>query len=739
MTKLPAALCLALFSSALTPVNLSAREAVPEADKRAEDVLSKMTFEEKVGLLHGPMPALMPAARRPEGMTVGAGFIMGVERLGVPLLVETDASLGVSNLMAMRPGDVATALPSGLSLAASWNPEIARVGGAMIGSEARSKGFNVMLVGGVNLVRDPRAGRNFEYLGEDPLLAGRLVGAQIDGVQSNNIIATIKHYALNDQETGRNVASIEMDEAAMRESDLLAFQIGLEAGNPGSVMCSYNRVGGIYACEHPFLLTDVLRRDWGFKGFVMSDWGAVHSTEAILAGLDQQSGEQLDGKRYFSDLLVKAVEEGRVPKSAVDNAAKRVLHAIYAHGVADHPLLQGQVIDYDAHALVAQRAAEEGVVLLRNEAGILPLSKSASRIVIIGGNADIGVPSGGGSSQVAPVGGLKRVTKGAETGPAAGFAKRGYGGTAPLDALRTEFPSAQISYLDGKDVAGAALAAKQADIAIIFAEKYAAEAIDQPDLSLGEGQDQLIDAVASANGRTIVVLETGNPVLMPWQAKVPAILSAWYGGQRGGDAIAHVLSGKVNPSGHLPVTFPASLEQLPNPVLPGSDAPAADKETRAVYGLQAGTKPFDIRYPEGADAGYRWYDRKAQQPLYPFGYGLSYTRFQYGGLKLSGGSALTVRFTVKNNGDRAGADVPQVYVTRPGKAKRLVGWAKPDLKPGETSDVTIVADPRILGDFDAKSQRWVVPAEEVKVEVSASATEPVLIGKAKMQRVVRKP
>lgn len=739
MTKPPVTLLVAMVSSALTPFSASAGDVAPPAEKRAELTLSQMTFEEKIGLLHGQMLPLVPVSKRPKDVPIGAGFVAGVDRLAVPMLVETDASLGVSNLMDMRKGDVATALPSGLSLASSWDPELARSGGAMIGSEARAKGFNVMLVGGVNLVRDPRAGRNFEYLGEDPLLAGELVGGQIAGVQSNNIIATIKHFAFNNQETGRNVGSVEMDEAAMRESELLAFQIGIEKGNPGSVMCSYNRVGGIYACEHPFLLTDVLRRDWGYKGFVMSDWGAVHSTGAILAGLDQQSGAQLDGRPYFSSLLVKAIEEGKIPKIAVDTAARRVLHAIYAHGVADHPLQPGQPIDYDAHAEVAQRAAEQGIVLLRNEGGLLPLAASAKTIVVIGGNADIGVPSGGGSSQVAPVGGLKRVTKGAESGPAAGFAKRGYGGTAPLDALRAELPDAQINYLNGKDVAAAVAAAKSADIAIVFAEKYAAEAIDQPDLLLGEGQDALIDAVASANGKTVVVLETGNPVLMPWQAKVPAILSAWYGGQRGGAAIARVLTGKVNPSGHLPVTFPASVDQLPNPVIPGSDAPPADKETRAVYGLQAGTKPFDIRYPEGSDAGYRWFDKKGIKPLYPFGYGLSYTSFRYDGLKVTGGKTLTVRFTVTNSGDRPGADIPQVYVTRPGKAKRLIGWGKPDLKPGESREVAVTADPRLLGDFDVKAQRWVVPAGKVKVEVSTSASDPVLTSSVKLHRVTRKP
>nr|BDX39829.1 steroidal saponin beta-D-glycosidase [Sphingobium sp. RC1] len=732
-------LLLAAAGTMLTPVAGYARDTRKSPERRAAETLSKMTGEEKIRLIHGPMTGLVPASKRPQGMPLSAGYIEGVERLGVPTLVESDASLGVSNLMEMRKGDVATALPSGLSLASTWDPEIAHAGGAMIGAEARAKGFNVMLVGGVNLVRDPRAGRNFEYLGEDPLLAGELVGSQISGVQSNDIIGTIKHFALNNQETGRNIASVNMDEQAMRESDLLAFQIGMERGKPGSVMCGYNRVDGKYACENPFLLNDVLRRDWGFKGYVMSDWGAVHSTEAIIAGLDQQSGEQIDGKRYFSDLMVEAVKAGKVPQSAVDKAAGRVLYAIYAHGVADKPLKPGQPIDYNANGDIAQRAAEQGIVLLRNEGGILPLAASAKTILVVGGNADVGVPSGGGSSQVNPVGGLKRVSKGAESGPAAGFARRGYGGTAPFDALRAEFPNATVGYLDGKDVPAAVQAAKSADIVVVFAEKYATEAIDDKDLSLGEGQDDLIDAVASANGKTIVVLETGNPVLMPWQTKVPAILSAWYGGQRGGAAIARVLTGKVNPSGHLPVTFPASVDQLPNPVLPGSDAPPADKETRAVYGLQAGLKPFDIVYPEGSDAGYRWFDKKGLKPLYPFGYGLSYTQFRYEGLKVTGGKALSVRFTVVNNGQREGADVPQVYVTRPGKAKRLIGWAKPNLKPGESKEVTVTADMRVIADFDAKAQRWVVPAGDVKVEVGTSAADPVLTGTTRLNRMIRRP
>lgn len=738
MPHLRKLLLLSFLASVACPA-LAQQKTAASPDKRADEALAQMTTDEKIQLLSGPMTQFLAPAKRPVGVPVSAGYIEGIPRLGVPMLVESDASLGVSNLMDMRKGDVATALPSGLSLAASWDVDVARRGGVMIGSEARAKGFNVMLVGGVNLVRDPRAGRNFEYLGEDPLLAGTLVGSQIDGVQTNNIIGTIKHFALNNQETGRNVASVEMDEAAMRESDLLAFQIGIEKGNPGSVMCAYNRVGGIYACEHPFLLNDVLRRDWGFKGFVMSDWGAVHSTKAILAGLDQQSGYQLDAKRYFGPLMQQAVADGSVPQAAVDMAARRILRAIYAHGVADHPLTASAVIDYDANAAVAQRAAEAGIVLLRNQGGILPLATNVKTIAVIGGNADIGVAGGGGSSQVAPVGGLKRVVPGATSGAAAAFAKRGYGGVAPLAALQAELPNAQIRYLDGKDVAAATAAAKAADMAIVFAEKYAAEAIDHTDIALGEGQDALIDAVASANGKTVVVLETGNPVAMPWLDKVPAVLSAWYGGQRGGVAIARVLTGTVNPSGHLPVTFPASVDQLPNPVLPGSDVPPADKETRAVYGLQAGTKPFDIHYPEGADAGYRWFDRKGLKPLYPFGHGLSYTSFAYSGLTVKGGKALTVKFTVTNSGNRAGADVPQVYVVRPGKAKRLIGWGKPDLKPGETGEVSVTADPRLLADFDTKAQRWVIASQQVRIEVATSATDPVLTATTRLKAQTIKP
>jgi len=714
-----------------------ARVSSAEAEARAERTLAQMTPEEKMQLLHGTFTIAVPKQKRPADAPIGAGMILGVERLGIPPQYATDASLGVSNILDMRPGDVATALPSGLALASTWNPLLVREGGRMIGSEARAKGFNVMLAGGVNLVRDPRAGRNFEYLGEDPLLAGVLVGAQIEGVQSNGIIATIKHFAANNQETGRATASVEMGEAALRESDLLAFQIGIEQGNPGSVMCAYNKVGGTYACENKFLLTDVLRRDWGYKGYVMSDWGAVHSTEALLAGLDQQSGEMIDKKRWFSTELKPKLADGTIPAAAVDTAVKRILWAMYANGV-DQTARGGGAIDYATNATVALQAAREGAVLLRNEGGLLPLAKTVRSVVVIGGKADLGVPSGGGSSQVVPVGGF-RVTEKLAGGPAAAFSRRAWGGTAPLDALRGAFPEVSFTFVDGADAQAAATAARGADVAIVFATKFSTEAEDQPGLALDGAQDALIDTVASANPRTVVVLETGNPVAMPWLAKVPAVLSAWYPGQRGGDAIAEILAGTVNPSGRLPVTFPASTAQLPNPKLPGSDLPPPSKEDRVTYGVNANSPPFAITYPEGSDVGYRWFDRKGEQPLFAFGHGLSYTSFSYSGLKVQGGRSVTASFVVTNTGAREGADVPQVYVTLDGKAKRLIGWEKPVLKPGESRKVTVRADPRLLADFDPVRQRWVVKAGTVEVELSRSAAEPVLTSRTRISAQTLKP
>jgi beta-glucosidase len=681
-------------------------------DARANAALAAMTRQEKIAILNADP--------------------LGVPRLGIRAVRETDASLGVANIGNMRKGFVATALPASLLLGSSWDPELAFRGGAMIGSEARASGFGILLAGGANLIRDPRAGRNFEYISEDPLLTGVLAGRSIAGIQSNRIISTLKHFAFNNQETGRAVYSVRMSERAMRETELLAFEIANEIGKPGSVMCSYNRVNGVYACEDKFLLLDVLRRDWGYKGFVMSDWGAVHSTEALTNGLDKKSGGNIDTKLFFSTELEPKLADGTIPYTAVDTAARRILRTFFASGLVDDPPAEA-AIDYDGHADIAQAAAEGGMVLLRNEGNLLPLASSAKRIAVIGGHADVGVLSGGGSSQVVPVGGFALEI------PHKGPIRRSYGGTAPLAALRRAFPAAQVDYVDGKDVAAATDLASKADVVILFAEKWSNESDDNADLSLGGGQDALIDAVAAANPRSVVVLQTGNPVLMPWASKVPAILAAWYPGQRGGAAIAAVLSGEVNPSGHLPVTWPAGLEQLPLPVLPGSDVPRANAEVRRAVGYQADRMPFDIEYPEGSDVGYRWFGKTGAKPLYPFGYGLSYSAFRYDRLKVTGGRQLKVTFRVTNIGGRDGADVPQVYVSPPGRTRRLVGWGKPYLKAGESTVVTVTADPRLIGEFNETSRKWIVDKGRYEIGVAHDAQDPGQTSQVVLRHKVVRP
>lgn len=527
------------------------------AFERAESILGRMTQAEKLFLVHGLIGAPWGGKPKPQGAIGSAGFVPGIPRLGIPALEETDAELGVANPGGIRRGDTTTAMPSDLALASTWDVAIARRQGEAVGGEARVRGFNVLLGGASNLIRDPRDGRDFEYLSEDPLLTGLMVGAAIDGAESRGIISTIKHYALNDQETNRAELDARIDRAAARELDLLAFEIGIERGRPGSVMCAYNQVNGVYCCENEWLLNEVLKGDWGYPGFVMSDWGAVHSTvRSALAGLDQELAEQLDTQNFFED-LGRAIAEGKVPQSRLDDMVRRILGSIYAHGLGDtseaadppDPALS------EATALAVERA---GAVLLRNN-GLLPLSPEVRRILVIGAHADLGVPSGGGSSQVVPRGGI--ALKQREGKDRAMF----FDPSSPLEAIRREFKGARVDYDDGRNPARAAAAAAHVDAAIVFADQYMTESADVPNLNLPGRQDALIEAVARANPHTAVVLETGGPVVMPWLDKTAALLEAWYPGQRGGPAIAEILSGAVNPSGRLPVTFPASEAQLPHP------------------------------------------------------------------------------------------------------------------------------------------------------------------------------
>jgi beta-glucosidase len=566
-----------------------------------------------------------------------------------------------------------------------------------------------MLAGGVNLLREPRNGRNFEYAGEDPLLAGTMVGNVVKGIESNHIISTVKHYAVNDQETGRFVVDARIDKAAMRMSDLLAMQLALEQSDAGSVMCSYNRVNGDYACENAWLLNDVLKHDWGFKGFVMSDWGATHSTVAAANnGLDQESGHEFDKEEYYGAALAQAIKAGKVPQARLDDMVTRIMRAMFAKGLAENPVAEGGAIDFAKHGDISRQDAEEGMVLLKNDKGVLPLAKSLRTIAIVGGHADAGVLSGGGSSQVYPVGGM--AVKGLEPGSWPGPVV--YHPSSPLRAIQAQAPNAKVVYDDGSDPARAARVAAQADVALVFATQWIGESNDAVSLSLPDRQDDLISAVAGANAATIVVLENGSPVTMPWLAKTPAVLEAWYPGTSGGEAIARVLFGAVNPSGHLPATFPASEQQLPRPTLDG-DRKHEDKT-------------FAVNYSEGAAVGYKWFDLKHATPLFPFGHGLSYTSFAYAGLgaQFKDGH-LHVRFKVTNTGKVAGKAVPQVYVTplaaKWEAPKRLAGWDKVALQPGESKEVEVSVEPRVLGMFDEASKTWRIAKGKYKLVLARDA------------------
>jgi beta-glucosidase len=697
-------------------------------DARAQLVEQTMTLDDKILLLVGHSPLLMHD--KPADMIWASGYIPGV--LDLPALRETDAGLGVTNPFGHRPDDGATVLPSGLAQASTWDPDLAREGGAMLGSEAHNKGFNVVLAGGIDLARDPRNGRNFEYAGEDPLLAGTMVGNEVLGIQSQFEISTLKHFALNDQETGRFVVDAAIDDSAARESDLLAFEIAIERGDPGSVMCSYNLLHAVYACENGDLLDTVLKQDWRYKGWVMSDWGATHSTEAAaLAGLDQEDGEEFDGRDYFGAPLKAAVLAGRVPLARVDDMAHRILRTMFAKGVVDHPAVPAS-IDYDADAKISQRVAEEAIVLLKNDHAGLPLAANSGRIAVIGGHADIGVlGGGGGSSEVTPRGGAALKIR----HPEGDFeVYESYIAPAPLTAIAQRLPNARVQYTDGTNLAAATAAAKTADIAIVFVTQWTSESVDAPDLTLPNNQDALVEAVALANPHTIVVLETAGPVLMPWLGKVESVLQAWYPGSRGGEAIARVLFGEVDPSGRLAVTFPASESQLPRPQLPGYQSMLDAR--KATGNAHAAPPPFAIDYFEGANIGYRWYETRKLTPLFPFGFGLSYASFAYSNLKVEGGDTLTVSFDVTNTGARSGLDTPQIYAAQKlddGETIRhLIGWDKVALNPGETHRVSMTADPRLLANFDSMQHAWRVAGGTYKAYIGRFAGDTQLGGEAEL-------
>ncbi len=681
----------------------------------AEALVAQMTLDEKVSLVSAPMAADGAL----EGAHGSAAATSGVPRLGIPMWDESDASMGVTNPNDVRSQEDVTAFPALIALGATFCRDAAHAVGEAVGAQARHLGFSVQLAGGMNLIREPRGGRIFEYIGEDALHTGLLTGASVAGIQSQGVVSTLKHYAVNPEETGRVMVSSDISEKALRESDLLSFQLATEHGQPRSIMPGYNMVNKIYASESHFLLTAVLKGDWQFKGFVMSDWGATHSTEhAAWAGLDRQSGWDLDTAHFFGEPLKVAVTEGRVSEARLDDMVTRILAALHSVGALEERRLP-DLAPLPRHLEVARQVAEQSLVLLKND-DVLPLNPPQGRIAVLGENADLGVLSGGGSSAVTPPEHAKR--EGARV-PQMEF-PRIYHGPSPLNTIKERFGESEVVFL-GDDLSEL----RDDDIAIIFAEKWATEGWDATDLSLGGTQDDLIALAAARATQTVVILETPGAVLMPWLDDVSAVLAAWYGGSAGAQAIAAVLTGEVTPSGRLPVSFPVEEADLPRPEV------RSPEDTTSFPGQPRRGDYVGVNYDiEGADIGYRWHAREGRPPLFPFGFGLSYTHFDYSNVEITvnGDGIIEVSLTVSNVGERTGTDTPQVYVAPPvepaGASEptfRLAGWARVALEPGQSATVRIICDElRVMASYDPDTPGWTVAKGDYRVRLARDAAAP---------------
>jgi beta-glucosidase len=665
-------------------------------EARVEDLLSRLTLAEKISLIHADSKFTTAA----------------IPRLGIPRRWLDDGPHGVREDIGPdswqpsgKTDDFSTAMPAGICLAATWNPDLGYAEGEAIGQEARARGKDIMLGPGVNILRTPLCGRNFEYLGEDPFLSSRMAVGYVRGEQSQDISSCVKHFALNNQEFERGSINVEVDERTLHEIYLPAFKAVVQEGGVWSVMGAYNQFRGQHCCENDYLLNKTLKDEWGFKGLVMSDWGGVHDTrEAALNGLDLEMGTDKNyGDFYFAQPYLADLTSGTLPMDGLDEKVRRNLRVMFATHVLDSGRKTGS-LNTAAHEIVARRVEEEGVVLLKNENNLLPLNSSKIKtIAVIGENATRLHAHGGDSSgikafyEITPLQGiLNRAGKNVNVIFSEGYQKNG-----------------------GVDLADRAVAAaKSADVVVYIGglnhdKGFDCEGADRTTLKMPYGQDELIQKIVAANPKTIVVLEGTMVEMDSWLDKVPALLQAWYPGMEGGNALARVLFGDVNPSGKLPATFPKRLEDSPAHAL----------------GAYPGTNGT-VTYTEGLFVGYRWFDAKNIKPLFPFGFGLSYTTFKYSNLQLASGidGTVTAQFEIENTGSRAGAEIAQLYVhpEKPGvmrPEKELKGFKKVFLKPGEQQTVTIPLAQGAFAYFDPDKMGWIAEKGDFKILIGGSSRD----------------
>jgi len=660
------------------------------ADQRAGLLLNALTQDEKLSLLAGVS-------------STHTGQTAAIPRVGLRAAYITDDGVGVKQ-------GTSTALPIPMSLAATFDPKMATLAGSVIAGEAKAKGNDVILGPTVNIMRTPLGGRTFEAYGEDPYLVSRTAVSWIEAAQSQGVISEVKHFCCNNQEGlvtvvgEKEYSSSDLDERTLREIYTPQFEAAVKQAHVGAVMCAYNRVNDDWACEHQHLLTDMLKSSWGFPGFVMSDWQAKHATVlALRNGLDVEMPTAMD---YDPNLVKAALASGLVTQAQVDDHVRRFLRTLFAFGFFDRAAYTNndKQIDTAAHARIAQRIEESGITLLKN-AGILPLNaKRLQSIALIGPQANR-FENGGGADNVTP-----------------------FTYTTPLGAItKRAGPHVNVVYNDGSNASQAASVAKSAGVAIVFASDSEGEymdkrcpSVDCSESALTSNQDGLIASVAAANPNTIVVLETGDPVVTPWRDSVKGVLEAWYPGEEGGAALARVLFGDVDPGGRLPATFPGSATAYPT---------AGDPTA-----YPGGT---DVLYKEGVFVGYRWYDAHGVNPAFPFGAGLSYTTFRFSDLDIEPGAATasTVRVKITNTGTRQGFAVPQLYLGLPSPSasvqqppRQLKGYAKVSLAPGQSQTVTFQLDSRAFSYWDVNTSSWVVAPGCYSVLVGSSSRDLFLQG-----------